>query len=88
MFDVVITGGTVVDGSGKPGYAADVGIRGERIEAVGLVRRIVDPAVIARVTVVVENDFLIEVAQLNHDAKSSWARPKAATRTSTSAFVL
>ena len=35
MFDVVITGGVVVDGSGTPGFPADVGIAGERIEAIG-----------------------------------------------------
>jgi N-acyl-D-amino-acid deacylase len=34
-FDLVIAGGTVVDGTGKPGYAADVGIAGEKIAAVG-----------------------------------------------------
>ena len=47
MLDVLITGGTVVDGSGKPGYPADVGIEGERIEAIGNLsqasaRRVVD----------------------------------------------
>ena len=35
MFDVVITGGTVVDGTGAPGDRADVGIEGEKIEAIG-----------------------------------------------------
>ena len=35
MFDVVITDGTIVDGSGSPKYRADVGIVGERIESVG-----------------------------------------------------
>ena len=35
MFDVVIVGGTVVDGSGASGYRADVGIKGELIEAIG-----------------------------------------------------
>ena len=35
MFDVLITGGIVVDGTGSPGYPADVGIVGRRIEAIG-----------------------------------------------------
>ena len=34
-FDVVIRGGTVYDGTGSPGRRADVGIRGDRIDAVG-----------------------------------------------------
>ena len=34
-FDIVIRGGTVYDGTGAPGRRADVGIRGDRIEAVG-----------------------------------------------------
>ena len=35
MFDVVITGGTVVDGSGSPGFPADLGIEGDKITAIG-----------------------------------------------------
>lgn len=47
MFDVVILGGTVIDGTGAPGYRADVGISGETIEAIGDLskaetRRVVD----------------------------------------------
>jgi N-acyl-D-amino-acid deacylase len=34
-FDVLIRGGTVYDGSGGPPRRADLGLRGERIEAVG-----------------------------------------------------
>ena len=34
-FDIIIRGGTVIDGSGKPGYAADVALSGGSIEAVG-----------------------------------------------------
>lgn len=35
MFDVLITKGTVVDGTGGASFRADVGITGQRIEAVG-----------------------------------------------------
>ena len=34
-FDVIIRGGTVVDGTGKPGFKADIGIGGKRIAAMG-----------------------------------------------------
>ncbi len=34
-FDVVIRGGHVIDGTGSPWYAADVGIRAGRIAAIG-----------------------------------------------------
>jgi N-acyl-D-amino-acid deacylase len=34
-FDVVITNGRVVDGTGAPWFRADVGIRGDRIAAIG-----------------------------------------------------
>ena len=35
MFDVLIKGGLVIDGTGEPAFTADVGIIGERIEAIG-----------------------------------------------------
>ncbi|MGH9160666.1 MAG: N-acyl-D-amino-acid deacylase family protein, partial [Vicinamibacteraceae bacterium] len=34
-YDVILRGGHVVDGTGNPWFAADVGIRGDRIAAVG-----------------------------------------------------
>ncbi|MFY9620661.1 MAG: D-aminoacylase [Pyrinomonadaceae bacterium] len=38
-FDVIIKGGTVYDGSGRPPRRADVGIKGDRIAAVGNLSR-------------------------------------------------
>jgi N-acyl-D-aspartate/D-glutamate deacylase len=35
MYDIVIRGGTIVDGSGKASYTGDVAITGDRIAAVG-----------------------------------------------------
>ncbi|HZW05243.1 MAG TPA: D-aminoacylase [Anaerolineaceae bacterium] len=35
MFDILIRGGTVLDGTGRPGQPADVGITGNRITAIG-----------------------------------------------------
>ena len=46
-FDIVLTGGTVVDGSGSPGYAADVALRDGRIAAIS--RQMLSPDRAARV---------------------------------------
>ena len=35
MFDTIISGGLIIDGTGAPGFVADVGIVGDRIIAVG-----------------------------------------------------
>jgi N-acyl-D-aspartate/D-glutamate deacylase len=36
-FDLIIRGGRIIDGTGNPWYAGDLGIRGDRITAVGLI---------------------------------------------------
>src|SRR3954471_18092609 len=38
-FDVVIVNGRIVDGTGSPWYAADIGIRAGRIAAIGRLAR-------------------------------------------------
>ena len=35
-YDLIIRGGSVVDGSGKPAVRADVAVNGDRIAAIGL----------------------------------------------------
>lgn len=47
-FDLLLRGGTLIDGTGAPGRRADVAIRADRIEAVGDLAA-VDPASVARV---------------------------------------
>jgi N-acyl-D-amino-acid deacylase len=47
MFDLIIRGGRIIDGSGTPWYRGDVGIRGEHIVAIGKLdtagtRRVID----------------------------------------------
>jgi len=34
-FDIVITGGHIIDGTGSPWYSGDVGIRGDKVAAIG-----------------------------------------------------
>ena len=38
-YDIVLSGGTVIDGTGRAGYAADVAVKGTRIAAIGRVAR-------------------------------------------------
>jgi N-acyl-D-aspartate/D-glutamate deacylase len=35
MYDIIITGGTVIDGTGSEGFRADVAIQGDKIAAIG-----------------------------------------------------
>ena len=45
-FDVIIKGGTVYDGTGRPGVKADVGIKGDRIVVVGNLNRAAAPTIV------------------------------------------
>ena len=44
-FDIIIRGGTVYDGSGRPPVKTDVGIKGDRIAAIGNLSRATAPAI-------------------------------------------
>ena len=39
MYDLAIIGGLVLDGSGKPPFRADIGIRGNKIVSLGSIPR-------------------------------------------------
>ena len=47
-YDVVITSGQIYDGSGEPSYVADVGIKDDRIEAIGKLEPDADLVIDAR----------------------------------------
>ncbi len=70
MFDVIISGGTVIDGSGAPGFRADVGTEGDRITAVGDLgqagaRRVVDATGLAVCPGFIDSHAHSEAALLN-----------------------
>lgn len=39
QYDLLIKGGRIIDGTGRPGYVADVGVRGDRIVRIGKLAR-------------------------------------------------
>ncbi|MFN2431474.1 MAG: amidohydrolase family protein [Gemmatimonadota bacterium] len=51
VYDLLIAGGRIVDGTGSPPAAGDVAITGERIAALGRLREIGDPGPSARDTI-------------------------------------
>ena len=46
QFDLIVRGGTVYDGTGRAPVKADVGIKGDRIAAVGNLSRATAPTII------------------------------------------
>ena len=57
-FDVIIKGGTVYDGTGRRGVKTDVGIKGERIVAVGNLSRATAPTIVDATTLAVAPGFI------------------------------
>src|SRR6185295_3007970 len=68
QFDVIIRGGTVYDGSGRAPVNADVGIKGDRIAAVGNLSRATAPTIIDAKGLAVAPGF---INMLSH-SETSW----------------
>lgn len=72
-FDIIIKGGTVYDGSGRPSRRADVGIKGDRIAAVGNLSRASSPTIIDARGHAVAPGF---INMLSHSESSLIADPR------------
>lgn len=68
QFDVIVRGGTVYDGSGRPPVKADVGIKGDRIAAVGNLSRATAPTTVDAKGLAVAPGF---INMLSH-SETSW----------------
>ncbi|MFZ0064282.1 MAG: D-aminoacylase [Pyrinomonadaceae bacterium] len=72
-FDVIIKGGTVYDGSGRPPRRADVGLRGDRIAAIGNLSRATATTVVDAKGLAVAPGF---INMLSHSESSLIVDPR------------
>ncbi len=72
-FDVIIKGGTVYDGSGRPPRRADVGLRGDRIAAIGDLSRATATTVVDAQGLAVAPGF---INMLSHSESSLIVDPR------------
>ena len=57
-FDILITGGTVIDGLGQSGFSADIGITGDRIEYIGKKKKVTGTTTLDATGLVVAPGFI------------------------------
>ncbi len=57
-YDILIKGGTVIDGQGKTGFLADIGIRGDRIEYIGKKKKTSGTTIIDATGLIVAPGFI------------------------------
>src|SRR5262249_43904900 len=62
-FDLLLKNGRIIDGSGNPWYAADVGIRGDRIAAIGRLQTAKSKKVIDASGLVIAPGFIDTLGQ-------------------------
>ncbi|HEX3082953.1 MAG TPA: D-aminoacylase [Pyrinomonadaceae bacterium] len=67
-FDIIIKGGTVYDGTGGPPLKADVGIKGDRVVAIGNLSRAMAPTIVDARGLAVAPGFINMLAH----SESSW----------------
>src|SRR5215813_2625539 len=72
-FDIIIKGGTVYDGTGRPPIRADVGIKSDRIAAIGNLNRAIAPTIIDATGLAVAPGF---INMLSHSETSLIVDPR------------
>lgn len=72
-FDTIIKGGTVYDGTGRPPVKADIGIKGERIAAIGNLSRATAPSIVDAKGLAVAPGF---INMLSHSESSLIRDPR------------
>ena len=72
-FDIIIKGGTVYDGTGRPPVRTDVGIKGDRIAAIGNLSRATAPALVDATGLAVAPGF---INMLSHSESSLIVDPR------------
>ncbi len=77
MFDVMIRGGRVIDGTGTPAVRADVGIQGESIAAVGDLSRESAGLVVEASGLIVTPGF---IDMHSHSDWRLWGNPRAESK--------